>query len=137
MSAGLTVMGVSAVVLVVLTALFRAEMKRRERVLLGGVRGGLDAMVLYITGIFGRLCAHLQAGVIRTTMHYIVHHVLEGVISVLLRLQKRLFRVYEKNKWHHNPSSGSENTDPHLTAIAEHKKETALTPAQKRKLRKH
>lgn len=137
---GLTIIGISAGVLLVLTALFRVELKNGERLFLGGFRGWLDTVVSSLFEWFARVLSYLHAGVFRTTLHYIVHHILDRIIAALIRLQKRLFQVYEKNKWKHKTIErvdSKDNVDEHLSAIAEHKRETALTPAQKRKLRKH
>ena len=133
----LTVLGISAVVLLVLTALFRIEAKKKKRFFLSTVRGWLDAVVASVTHQCVCFFAHMRAGMMRTTVHYVVHHILGSIILFLTGLQKKLFRLYEKNKWQQKVSLQNQGGDAHLNAIAEHKKDTALTAAQKRKMRKH
>lgn len=134
---GLYVLGGSFGVLLALTLLYRAEQKHQTRLLLTGVRNALDRVVVWVQSFFAQVFTKLGAGAVRASLHYIVHHVLEGIIALLKRLQRRLFRAYERSKWQHSNVRDDVEPEGHLHEIAKHKGETALTEAEKRKLRKH
>ena len=133
MTLSLTLALGSAVTLLLLIVLFKAEAARGERVVLGGARAGLDHLVIGIGNVFERIFGHFRAGVFRATFHYMLHQVLGIVITGLTKAQRKLFLLYERHTRISRQIQKEHET--HLDAIAAHKEETALTETQKRKLR--
>lgn len=124
----------SAFVLVVLFALFKKETAREERIVLSAAREHLDTAVLKVGGAIAHFFAQMGAGTFRATIHYVLHQVLGVVIGGLTRVQRKLYELYERHTRMSREMRHSGGAT-HLNEIAAHKEETALTDAQKRKLR--
>lgn len=137
MPIALSLLGGSAAVLLVLTVLFRKEAIHGERVFLSTARGKLDGVVLKIRNFWSKVFSHLGSGVFRATIHYIMHQFLGVIIHGLLRAQKKLFELHERHRKINKHVQEKSEGDPHLTAIAAHKEETALSETEKRKRRAH
>ena len=136
MTLGLTAVGLSAGLLALLTLLFRTELARGERLFLSGVRTFLDKVVLWMSSKIGSFFSHIGAGSLRFIYHYLVHKMLSSFIRFLTRAQERLYALQHRNKRSAKVIRSSEDKT-HLEAIADHKVETTLSEAEKRKRRSH
>ena len=126
----------SAATIVALVALFNAEARRGERILLTRIRNWLDRVVLYLGSAFGRLFTYIGAGVFKVVFHYFVHKILSRCIAVLHGIASYLSHLQIRNKRRAMTVRNGENRS-HLDEIAAHKEETSLTEAERRKMRSH
>ena len=133
----LSVVGGSAALLLVLVALFKKEASRGERVMFSGARAQFDRAVMAVSAAFQKVMSRMGAGVFRVTLHYIMHQVLGALIESLMKVQKKLFELHERHLKISKAVREESEHNSHLDAIAAHKEETALTEAEKRKMKAH
>lgn len=132
MTLGLTVAGVSALVLFSLTLLFRAEEANGSRLFLSTVRSFCDRVIVWFAKRWNAIFVYFGAGVFRATFHYCLHRVLSFIIAGLTRVQKHLYLLHQRHKRQAKVSRTSEQ-DTHLDAIAAHKEEVSLSDEEIRK----
>ena len=117
----------------VLAIIFAIE-DRRGAVFLPRVRAGADRLVTTIGSWWARILHHVANGSVRLMFHYLVHRTLTLLTRVfsgashyfeqLKRRNKRIARTVQKERF-----------DSHLSLIAAHKKEQALTKREREVLR--
>lgn len=119
----------------VVTAL---EEKRQKRLFLSGLRGWLDSLFEQIYSYLGLKIHLLVRHTIKLSWYYSLHSALRAVMTILVRTYDRLELVFMDNRERAKVLRAEKRSitkNNHLTAIGEHKASTALTPAQKKKLR--
>ena len=136
MTLSLTVIGVSAGVLIALVSLFNAEESRQRRVVLSGVRDFLDRVVVWCTQKINYLFRHLGAGVFRVTFHFLLHTLLSASIAVLTKVREFLSHLQLRNKRVAKVMK-TKVTETHLDALTSHKEAVSLTEKEKQKRRSH
>jgi hypothetical protein len=78
---------------------------------------------------------------IQLSWYYSIHSALRTVLTVLVQLYDRLELVFVRNRERakvlraERRAHSKQGEQSHLTAIREHKTATALTPAEKKKLK--
>lgn len=135
LTVGLTILSASVVVFITLLLVVQAEQKRGKRFLFGGLRGWLDRMIGGVERRVGRWSQHFSRYVIQLGWYYSLHSFLRAVLKMLVSFYERVERIFEANRKRTKElrSEKSQMTKSHLTEMAAHKEQTALTPAQQRK----
>ena len=126
----------SAVVLVLLVALFRAEAAHKRRLVLGGLRAFFDTMLIRAGVLFHRFFRYFETGTARATFHFLVHALLSRVIALLERFQAYLSSLELRNKRVATVIKDSRKKS-HLDEIAVYKEEHSLSEEEKRKRKSH
>lgn len=123
-----------------LLVMVQAEKKRGKRFLLAGLRGWLDhhlALIgLRITGVWD----HFVKYIVQLGWYYGIHSFLKAILATLVAFYERVEHVFENNRRRTKQLRAEKKngiTEPtgHLAEMAQHKADTALTPAQQRKLK--
>lgn len=123
----------------VLFLLVRAEQKRGKRFFLTGFRSWLDRVVFKIEASIAGKIDHFVRYILQLHWYYSIHSILRGLLQLLVAVYTYFEKLFEKNRRRTKALRKERNekkSATHLDHIAEHKAETALTPAQQRKLRK-
>jgi len=134
MSLPLSILIGSTITLVILTGVFRVEDARGRRLFLGRVRAFIDEVMLRWFGTHHVWVQHLGRGFFRLLFHYFAHGVLNQVLKLVHWLETKLEVLIRQNR-QVAKAIGAEKRETHLTAIAEHKAQTALTEREKQKLK--
>lgn len=137
MTSGLIIMSTSGVVLFSLVLLFRVEDKRGGFVFLGSFRRWLDRVLLRVSAFLGRIFGFVGNRVLRVSVHYIVHSVLDVLISLLHRGQEKLAKWQHRNRLSVRTVEKEGDESTHLGRLSVFKKENTLTEAEKKKMKKH
>lgn len=132
MAYGLTYVGVSLGVLLLLVIFFRFEDKRGRRVVLSGVRNSIDDAVLLSSNAIGSFFETIGSRGTRIVMHFIIHNVLKTILRLLEKSESGITRLLHSNRRKAHVIRES-TARTHLHEIADHKVETALTDEEKRK----
>lgn len=131
-------MGTAGLIFLVSVALFgafaflvRTEEAKARRVIGGQVRASLDAGIIRFEERFARKWRHMMRYIVQLGWYYSLHSLLAGLMRVLVSVYDSIEHVFEQNRArtrqlrkefkHHRQQS-------HLTAIAEHRETTALSP---------
>jgi hypothetical protein len=130
MIVALTYVGVSTIVLILLTIVYVIEDSKGHRVFLLSLRAKLDALFLFILRKLVAVRTFFTHGFMRILLHYGAHTILKRVLAALRRLEKRVEDLVRHNRKVAKDISAAKSKN-HLDAIAEHKEETALSESQK------
>ncbi len=135
LSLGLTILSASVVAFIALLLIVQAEQKRNKRFLFGGLRGWLDRVVGTAERKIHRWSQHFSRYVIQLGWYYSLHSFLRAILKILVSFYERIERVFEENRKRTKQLRSEKNqmSQSHLTEMAAHKEQTALTPAQQRK----
>lgn len=115
------VLGVTILLFVGMVLLVAKEQNAGERKVLRGVRGWLDRVVGKLTSLIRRITKTISISFV-----YVVHQIRHTIaVAIAPRPRKRK----QKDKLQY------ERTNNHLSSMHDHKADTALTEAQKKKLR--
>jgi len=123
----------SLATMLVLSILFRVEDARGKR-FLETIRSLFDTVCGVIARSIRRTRVWFGAGMVRLFFHYLAHKLLKVGLAVM-RTCERFFEKrlrYNRQKAHKLSESIEQS---HLAAIAEHKRDTALTEREKQHLR--
>jgi len=135
----LIVFGISVFVFVVTALVVRKERQRERRFFAPTVRSWLDHWVVRFESWVGRTWQHFTRYILQLHWYYSIHSVLRGALRVIVAMYTYLEALFERNR-HRAKQLRAEKRQlgelNHLQQMATHKEETALTPTQKRKLRK-
>lgn len=72
---------------------------------------------------------------VRQSVHFLFHQFLAAALALIARVERTVHRVMQLNKKSANRAVRAEKPDPHLAAIAEHKRAAGLSEEEKRKRR--
>jgi hypothetical protein len=137
MSTALIILIASVLTLVFTAGVFRIEDARNGKLLFAvRLRGFFDAVVTKVVGKLSKVETYLGKGFVRLMLHYFAHGILRRVLSFVSSTQKKLEHLLRRNK-QVAKEIRTKKEKTHLDKIAEHKEETALTEAQKKKMRSH
>lgn len=118
----ISVLALATVILTVALVVISKEQKQGERLFLIRFRGWLD-----------RVCESVSRNVksfvhvIGISIMYLVHHFRAMLAKAIAPRPRRAKKQRDRLQF--------EKTDNHLSSMHDHKSDTALTPAQKKKLR--
>ena len=118
-------MAASGLLVAVLFFLHKAEAAKGRRVFLSSLRSRLDAWVLPRTEGWNRWKKYVGASSFRLFLHYLLHQGLGLALFVIRWIETRLSRLRRRNKL--VAKVAVSDTDNHLSHIARHKEEVALS----------
>jgi hypothetical protein len=131
----LTLLG-STIALVIVTGVFRFEDGQGKVLVLTGMRASLNRLIEKVFSPLSRWHPYMGRGFFRLIMHYMLHSVLRRVLRLLRRIESSLETLIRQNR-QVAKAIDAEKRQTHLTAIADHKLETALSPREKQRRRLH
>lgn len=139
-SVGLTwlIASTSLLGLLILTTQF--EKKRGKRLALSSFRGWCDGVAAKIGMKIVGMWRHFVRYIIQLGWYYGLHSFLQAVLKTLVRFYESIEMVFEENRKRAKElraerRKATQGTPTHLTEMAQHKADTALTPAQQRRLK--
>ena len=123
--------------LVIITGIFRIEDAREgKRVVLVAVRNLFDSFLQKLRSKCVRVDTYLGRGFARLMLHYVAHGVLYRLLAFIARTEDKVEYLLRRNK-QVAKEIRTNKQKTHLDVLKEHQKETALTEAQKKKMRSH
>ncbi|MFT7507087.1 MAG: hypothetical protein ACI92I_000225 [Acidimicrobiales bacterium] len=127
----------SAMILVVISAIFRIEDARGSHLLvLAHTRSLFNKSIVKLSGALSKMDTYVGRGFLRLMLHYLAHSVLQKFLSLINRAEKWVENLLRRNK-QVSKDIRSAKKRTHLDAMTEHKEEVALTDVQKEKMRSH
>jgi hypothetical protein len=126
----LTYVGISTVVLTVLTFVYVIEDRKERRIVLEGFRSWLDKLFTKLLKKLAAVRAFFTHGFVRLLLHYSAHKILKRILATLQRLEKKVEELVRRNRTVAKTIKASKEKN-HLHAIAEHKEEVALSDKEK------
>lgn len=124
--------GCSVLALLVLTVVYTIEDVKGKRVFLVGVR---EAMDRFLNAFLQKISVWLYGfahGFMRLLFHYGAHSILKRVLSGIRGLEARVENLVRKNR--KIAKDIRNKTRTHLSDIADHKEEVALSDEDKEKM---
>lgn len=138
-SSALIAFSVNSLIFLVLVGVTRQERRRGRRFFAVGVRAWLDGVVETLGERLAKGTDYFVRYFVQLNWYYSIHSVLRTLLRGLVTVYTYFENLFERNrkrtkKLRREKHELSEHN--HLQQMAKHKEETALTPAQQRKLRK-
>ena len=132
MAFGLTYVGGSLGVLLLLLLFFRHEEKQGKRVAFRNFRQALDGFVLFLGENISSFFETIGSKSGRIILHFVIHKLLRTTLNVLEKCESSITHMLKRNRrLAKNLREPSMRT--HLHEIADYKAETELTDAEKDK----
>lgn len=121
--------------------LVSVEYARGKRIILASGRGWVDKIFITVASRVRGTYDHFSKYVVQLGWYYSVHSFLRTVLRMLVATYEYFESHFELNRKRAKQLRAEkqerlESQRTHLTEMAEHKVETALTPAQQKKVRK-
>lgn len=135
----LTAFLVSIVFFAVLVTLTQQERRRGRRFFAAGIRSSLDILVTRSEQRLVRSSDHFMRYIVQLSWYYSIHSVLRTFLRGLVAMYTYFENVFERNRQRTKELRAEKrqlNELNHLRQMADHKADTALTPAEQQKLRK-
>lgn len=134
----LTAFIISIFVGIVLMIVIKKERQHRRRFFAGRFRNWLDIKVVSIGEHFSRNWEHFSKYVIQLSWYYSIHSILRTILRVIVAFYTYFENMFEQNR-DRTKQLRSEKLQlsefNHLHQINAHKQDTALSAAEKKKLR--
>ncbi len=123
----------SLFVFVISAFLVSAEERRGQRLFLPRIRAYFDQGCLAVV----RFVRHTVSNSLRLSWYYGLHSALRALLSVIVRTYDSLERVFTENRKRARALRLAQKEGPptHLSAIEDHKRATALSTSEKKRLR--
>ena len=117
------------------------EQARGHRIVLQAVRRGLDRFLAGFAAQIRRTYEHFSKFVVQLGWYYSVHSFLRAILRLLIATYEYFESHFEQNRKRAKELRAERRRQldkqrTHLTEMAEHKVETALSPAQQKKVKK-
>lgn len=128
----------SVVTFVFVLAITQTERRRGRRLFAGRIRGWLDTVVSGCERWFAKVWNHFVRYVLQLNWYYSIHSVLRTMLRFTQGVYTHFERMFERNRDRARELRREKrelSTMNHLRDLAEHKEDTALTPAQKQRLK--
>ena len=129
---------ISLVTFIVLVLLVHSEQSRGRRFVGAGWRGWLDHQVAKLGDLLLRAWEHFSKYILQLNWYYSIHSVLKGILKTLFAFYRYFENIFERNRTRTKELRAEKrqlSEYSHLQQMTEHKSETALTEAQKKKLK--
>ena len=127
--------GCSVVALLLLTVVYTIEDVKGKRIFMVGARESLDRFLNAFSLKISRFVYGFAHGFMRLLFHYGAHSVLKRVLAGIRRLEVRVENLVRANR--KIAKDIRNKTRTHLSDIADHKEEVALTDKEKEKMMLH
>lgn len=122
-------MTASGILIIALYLLNKAEAAKGQRLFLSPLRSRLDSLVLARTENWNRWKRYVGASSFRLFLHYLLHQCLGLALFVIRWIEGKLSGLRRRNKMVARVTSDNDN---HLSHIAKHKEEMALSEEEQR-----
>lgn len=138
MFVALTIAGSSFLLLVILFLVTSLEERAGKRFILTGLRRALDSWVTYCSQAATKLFVYLTRYVITLSWYYSLHAFLRLLLKFLASVYYMVEKLLHSNRdrarkiRHERKQKGSSS---HLELLTDHKDDTKLTEAQKKRLK--
>jgi hypothetical protein len=139
LSTAVTAFAASLFTFLVLAIMTRQERRRGRRFFAAGARGWLDKVVEKVANWWGRSWDHFAKYWVQLNWYYGIHGVLRTFLRGIVKIYTYFEQMFERNRARTKQLRKEKRELSelnHLRQMALHKEETALTPAEQRKLRK-
>jgi len=134
------------VLFVAYSALVGAEMTRGNRLILSGMRAHLDRCVSWLIMRTAAVIRYLDRHIIRLSWYYSLHSFLHIVLRIVVSVYDYFESWFHQNRQRARALRAERRAlvrtkqspvkvDTHLTSIAEHKEQNALSEKQRQKLK--
>lgn len=126
------------VLFVVMAVVVHVEEVRGRRLMLSGARGFLDRKILAVYAWFDGVWHHFMEYVVKLGWYYSIHSLLRTILRVLVSIYTHIEHIFERNREKTKrlrKERKQKIQQTHLTQIAEHKADVALTPEEQATLR--
>jgi ATP-dependent helicase/DNAse subunit B len=123
----------------VVAVVVRVEHMRDRRLFLSGARGWLDVKITTLTQFSVSYWNHFVQYILKLGWYYSIHSLLRTILNVLVSVYAHVEAMFERNRRRTKQlrmERKQKIKESHLTQIAAHKEETALTPSQQTELRR-
>ena len=141
LSTALTSLAISITSFVLVMLLVQGEQRHGKRFILSGFRFWLDSLVSKIETSIHEAIDHFIKYVVRLNWYYGIHSFLKAILALIVKSYEYVERVFEHNrhltKQLRAEKRNKEENSSHLTAMAQHKVDTKLTPAEVRRRKKN
>lgn len=127
--------GCSVLALLVLTIVYTIEDVKGKRVFLVGAREALDRFLNAFLRKISLWLFGFVHGFMRLLFHYGAHSILKRVLSGIRGLEARVENLVRKNR--KIAKDIRNKTRTHLSDIADHKEEVALSDSEKEKMKRN
>ncbi len=134
----LTAFSISLAVFILLIFLQRQERRRERRFFAIGLRQWFDNIVDKVTRGFANGFGHFSKYVVQLNWYYSIHALLRTWLRVLVSVYTFFENIFEQNRYRTKKlrAEKRKNKIPtHLEEVAEHQRDTALSPKQQEQLR--
>ncbi len=131
----LTYVGISVLVLLLLTVLYVVEDIQGKQVFLVQTRARFDMLLYMLLAKLQKWVSVFTTGFMRVLFHYGAHSILKRILSMLRRLEARVEHLVRQNRKVARDLRNRART--HLDDIADHKAEVALSDKEKQKMLAH
>lgn len=138
-NSALTVFLVSIFVFVVILTVVRKERQLNRRFFASTIRSWLDNKVDSLGSWLLLSWDHFVKYIVQLHWYYSIHSVLQAVLRVIVAIYTYFEKAFERNRVRTKELRAEKRQFSelnHLHHMAVHKKDTALSPAEQRKLRK-
>jgi len=118
--------------------LVQTERRKQKRLLAAGVRGWLDKKIIGFERRLVQTWNHFVRYVLQLNWYYSIHSILKTLLLTIQVFYTSFEKIFERNRNRTKKLRMEKrhlNSLNHLSQMADHKVDTALTPAQKKKLR--
>jgi hypothetical protein len=133
-----TFFAVSIGIFILLLIIFHFERRKQKRIFAHSLRIWLDKKLAQLESGVVRGWNHFVRYVVQLNWYYSIHSVLKTILLGMQVFYTSFEKIFERNRSRTKKLRMEKrqlNTISHLTQMADHKADTALTPAQKKKLR--
>ena len=137
MTTALTVFVSSLSLFIVVSFLVGREKKRQKRFFLARGRAKLDQVLEAVFGRLGRTWEHFAKYLLQLGWYYSLHSLLRTLLRVLVATYEYLEAKFERNrlKAKNLKQKRHQAAEGHLSEVAAHKAEVALTPEEEEELK--
>lgn len=135
----LTAFSASIVSFAVLVILTQQERRRGRRFFAAGIRSWFDIFVARLEQKTTRSFDHFMRYIVQLSWYYSIHSVLRTLLRGLVAMYTYFENVFERNRARTKELRAEKrqlSEFNHLRQMADHKADTALTPAEQQRLRK-
>jgi hypothetical protein len=126
-------------IFLVVAVVVQIEQFRSRRLFWGGVRGLLDVKLVQFAKAWTEHWHHFTQYIVKLGWYYSIHSLLRTLLKLLVSMYTYLEHIFERNRKRTKElrQERKQKTEKsHLTQIADHKAETALTSTEKTELRR-
>lgn len=139
MTVALTVFLSSLVLFIALAVLVRIEQIRKRRIVMRRTRASFDRVIDWISARTSTTWEHFVKYMVQLGWYYSIHSLLRALLRIVVAAYEYLETKFERNRVRAKDLKTKRRTnttrESHLTEMAAHKVDTALTPEEEDELK--